>query len=202
MKVCKNCGTQNFDINSTCKNCGAELLNIPYCEKQALSQSATAGRKSGCSVAAKVFMVISLVSYAIAFVFALILWLIALFATQDSPSITPEIEIAVLTTFIYMLFFLVFLIVVSCMTAKYFKNINKGKEIGMAFKICTLLFVNMIAGILMLCDDGKKESLPQPESVKMESDCVMALKQYKELLDNGIIIQEEFEEKKKQILGL
>ena len=35
-----------------------------------------------------------------------------------------------------------------------------------------------------------------------ETDNVMALKQYKELLDSGVISQEEFDAKKKQLLGL
>ena len=35
-----------------------------------------------------------------------------------------------------------------------------------------------------------------------EANRAAALKQYKELLDNGVITQEEFESKKRQILGL
>ena len=41
------------------------------------------------------------------------------------------------------------------MTIIYFKKINKGEPVGVGFKICTLLFVNTIAGILMLCDSNK-----------------------------------------------
>ena len=38
------------------------------------------------------------------------------------------------------------------MTISYCKKIKNGQPIGTGFKICSLLFVNMIAGILMLCD--------------------------------------------------
>ena len=39
------------------------------------------------------------------------------------------------------------------MTIVYFKKTRQGEAIGAGFKICTLLFVNLIAGILMLCDE-------------------------------------------------
>ena len=42
------------------------------------------------------------------------------------------------------------------MTISYSKSIKKGKRIGTGFKVCTLLFVNLIAGILLLCDDENK----------------------------------------------
>ena len=37
---------------------------------------------------------------------------------------------------------------------------------------------------------------------KNKNSSVEELKQYKELLDNGVITQEEFEAKKKQLLGI
>ena len=39
------------------------------------------------------------------------------------------------------------------MTLHYNKTVNNGEKVGMRFKVCTLIFVNTIAGILMLCDD-------------------------------------------------
>ena len=38
------------------------------------------------------------------------------------------------------------------MTMSYFKKLKTGEPISTGFKICSLLFVNTIAGILMLCD--------------------------------------------------
>ena len=32
------------------------------------------------------------------------------------------------------------------------QKIKKGQELGVGFKVCTLLFVNLVAGILLLCD--------------------------------------------------
>lgn len=39
------------------------------------------------------------------------------------------------------------------MTMKYWNDVKYGRPTGTGFKICTILFVNTIAGILMLCDD-------------------------------------------------
>lgn len=38
------------------------------------------------------------------------------------------------------------------MTVSYCGKISRGEPVGVGFKVCSLLFVNMIAGILMLCD--------------------------------------------------
>lgn len=39
------------------------------------------------------------------------------------------------------------------MTLHYNKVTKEGREVGTGFKICTLLFVNLIAGIVMLVDE-------------------------------------------------
>ncbi len=42
------------------------------------------------------------------------------------------------------------------MTVSYSNAVKNGKSVSIGFKICALLFVNIIAGILMLCDkDGE-----------------------------------------------
>ncbi len=38
------------------------------------------------------------------------------------------------------------------MTVSYWKACEQKRDVSVAFKICTLIFVNTIAGILMLCD--------------------------------------------------
>ena len=39
------------------------------------------------------------------------------------------------------------------MTISYCDKVNRGDRISTGFKVCALLFVNTIAGILMLCDN-------------------------------------------------
>ena len=42
------------------------------------------------------------------------------------------------------------------MTISYSNKIKNGEEITIGFKICCLLFVSLIAGILMLCDSSSE----------------------------------------------
>ncbi len=39
------------------------------------------------------------------------------------------------------------------MTVVYWNRVKNHQPVGTGFKVCTLIFVNLIAGILMLCDD-------------------------------------------------
>ena len=47
------------------------------------------------------------------------------------------------------------------MTVHYFKSMKNKKTVGIAFKICVLIFVNLIAGILMLCDKNNSKNIIQ-----------------------------------------
>lgn len=39
------------------------------------------------------------------------------------------------------------------MTVSYWNKCGKNEQVGIGFKVCTLIFVSVIAGILMLCDN-------------------------------------------------
>ena len=39
------------------------------------------------------------------------------------------------------------------MTVSYFKKVKTGQPISTGFKVCSLLFVSLVGGILMLCDN-------------------------------------------------
>lgn len=41
------------------------------------------------------------------------------------------------------------------MTVYAFKKLDNHEPIGIGFKVCTLLFVDLIAGILLLCQDSE-----------------------------------------------
>ena len=43
------------------------------------------------------------------------------------------------------------------MTVHVFKKLDAREPIGVGFKICTLLFVNLVAGIMLLCMDLDKD---------------------------------------------
>ena len=39
------------------------------------------------------------------------------------------------------------------MTVHYFNAVKNGEKLTTGFKVCTLLFVSLVAGIVMLCDE-------------------------------------------------
>lgn len=63
---------------------------------------------------------------------------------------------------------------------------------------------NEVRSIMEQKDEEKREDAEAKKQIQNtdESAKVSAIKKYKELLDEGIISQEEFETKKKQLLGL
>lgn len=54
----------------------------------------------------------------------------------------------------------------------------------------------------LLIDRQDKKANSQPQTIEVKSDEADQLKKYKDLLDSGVITQEEFDAKKKQLLGL
>lgn len=53
---------------------------------------------------------------------------------------------------VFMAIYLAPLIWCIPMTVSYFQMVKNGKPVSTAFKICSLLLVNPVAGILMFCD--------------------------------------------------
>lgn len=51
-------------------------------------------------------------------------------------------------------------------------------------------------------DDKAVSALTQATMVSTESNAIEEIKKYKELLDSGILTEEEFAAKKRQLLGL
>ena len=203
MKVCRNCGAENFDIHTACTKCGSALsAPASYAGHLKSAPSITAKKavyaESGLSTAVKVFMVISTVTGAIATLFYFVCWLLLLTALKET-GVLP------VSAWAGMMIMLAYTIVAFLMTNSYFRKIYEKVPIGTAFKICTLIFISTIAGILMLCDknDGQKEVVILNEEAKPETKSIPEeLIEYRKLLDQGIITQEEFDQKKRELLGL
>ena len=75
---------------------------------------------------------------------------------------------------------------------------------GLTVKVIFILLVaavvcNMLKRSSLITPKVKKEIVVQHNEPASHAD---ELKKYKELLDSGVISQEEFEAKKKQLLGL
>ena len=57
------------------------------------------------------------------------------------------------------------------MTVSYSNRIKKNKPVSTGFKVCVLLFVNWIAGILMLCDkEPKKKTTKEATPVNIKKE--------------------------------
>ena len=85
---------------------------------------------------------------------------------------------------------------------------NKGYSGGLWWLYGFFLFWIALIHSLFLKDKNVKRVIPPTPTKRVapptsQSDTkVKKLKQYKELLDNGIITQEEFEQKKKELIDL
>lgn len=211
MKVCKNCGAQNFDIKQNCDKCGYPLVekgSVSTMQKQMNGSVSVLTKKkaSGAAIAAEVFLILTNIVYDLCSVFFLF-FLIASAGMDSYQRVTMEALIGLLS-------FLPFSIASAVVLAVYVRKMGVGEKVGTAFKVCTLLFINIIAGILMLCDNESNEeanvvvyhqpAAPAPTApiVVKKDDKFDEVKKYKELLENGVITQEEFENKKKELLGL
>lgn len=82
---------------------------------------------------------------------------------NSSDSKEKQMNALQLISFIFMIlscvscgFFLIPLCWMIPMTVIYYKSVKEGKPISVAFKVCTLLFVNLLSGILMLVDEETK----------------------------------------------
>ena len=165
MKKCPVCGFSNFDPNITCEKCGyqfskdADLAplneidfkeNVAHYREQIVQKTKTyqsplqKSPVSGLRTVAKVFMMISTVAVVAYFVLTLALWILALVAGS---------YIYQITIFALAACLMIFTIVCVSMTVHYFRAVYDRVNVGIGFKICTLLFVSWIAGILMLCDN-------------------------------------------------
>lgn len=87
------------------------------------------------------------------------------YATNKNKSLRLIAKIFMLISCIIMSFLYIFVFssslyfgLLACnisMTIYYWKQVKKNEPVGTAFKVCTLIFVSFIAGILMICDENK-----------------------------------------------
>lgn len=135
---CKNCGHEINDNAVVCINCGCSVENKP----QNFEKTSTV------QTVAKVFMILSCVSTG--FISILYFFMMLMFSIGRS-------FMNVFPFGIFVFFRLIPLCWQIPMTIHYFNCCKEKKQVGTAFKVCSLLFVNLIAGILMLCDNSNQD---------------------------------------------
>lgn len=136
MKICPECGAKNFDTEKICSKCKSPILERYELYSQIKSPP--------LSHAAKIVMMSQAVSLVM---FSLFCFLICILAAVLSDNYENENLIPLL-----IIGFAMSLPLCWClpMTYHYCSRTEQGIPVGLAFKICTLLFVSLIAGIIML----------------------------------------------------
>lgn len=143
MKFCAKCGQQLLDEDLFCPKCGTKAeANInfnttTYASTSYNSQTNSQSRNS-LQLAAMIFMIISCAWCVIAFIFNSI---------TNPNNFTPGYSV------LFAMSYLVPLLWVLPMTIVYISKTKKKEKVSTAFKICSLLFASLVAGILMLCDN-------------------------------------------------
>ena len=148
MKSCKQCGWKNFEVSNACERCGTEFPRINIYKTK---------RKSVLSILARGFMLIPNVWNGIGFLFYVFAWLIgmcllSIFASTDVQRMVTISSWIAIGGLIGIYYKLPFALTTFIMTIKYFRRCQEGNKASIAFGVCTILFVNLLAGIFMLCD--------------------------------------------------
>ncbi len=121
------CGSQLTDESVICTNCGC-LVQIATEKKNA----------SSLKTVAKIFLILSCAACGVAFLSSLFCMFLGL----------NWLRYAAIISVIY----LIPLAWAIPMTVHYWKAVKNNRPVDTAFKVCTLLFINTVSGILMLCD--------------------------------------------------
>ncbi len=148
MKFCRVCGTEMKDEDLVCSNCGSREEVVD--EQPAGAESQTHSFESGVKFCAKC---------------GAKLHQDAVICPNCGCSAVEEKGLKKNSTIITIIKVLMILSCVAAaasvialawcipMTVYAFKALDKGEKFSTTFKVCTLIFVNVIVGVLMLCTE-------------------------------------------------
>ncbi len=144
MKYCTHCGHEVNDEAEICVNCGCRVK-----QKSASNNNNTMG------TVAKVFMIITCVSYGLVGLMFLLIgfpFMIGAISAPPADAVGSVIfGVGFFVIFIYAIIFLIPLAWCIPMTVSVNRKLKNGEPISTALKVCTMLFVSLIAGIMLLC---------------------------------------------------
>ena len=136
MKYCEKCGKELFDEAIICPGCGCPVEGASV----ETPKTQSAETKNTLRTVAKIFMLISTIAAGISLIAVPVLYIWF-----------RDVLVKLLQ---YRIDFGISLAVFWCipMTVHYWRAVENNRPVSTGFKVCTLLFVNMIAGICMLVD--------------------------------------------------
>lgn len=177
---CRKCGNQMPDDTVFCSKCGSSLKNVDMANttQQTSYQNNTSNsvefitphtiptstttlaepyqpqprKNTGAHGSAKGFLVTACVTAAILSIFFLLLYIMIRNIIYTDPEMIEYFYGYDTLILIFLFVFLISFIISLSMTIHYFHATKEGVPVGTAYKICTLIFVSLIAGIIMLSD--------------------------------------------------
>lgn len=152
MKYCTHCGKEIPDEAEICIHCGCRVS-----PKKANSSS---GSSKVLSTIALVLMILAIAGCVFSSITGIVLLAVPeILEAIPTDGMTPgelqsfQVAMDMLRTLSWALFILCLLPLAWTipMTVHLGKQMRNEGALGTAFKVCTLIFVNVIAGILLLC---------------------------------------------------
>lgn len=143
MKFCAKCGQQLLDEDTFCSKCGTKqedninFNTTTYASTSYNSQSNSESRNN-LQLAAMIFMIISCAYCVLSFIMN---------AITNPNNFAPGYAI------LFAMSSLVPLLWILPMTIVYISKTKKKEKVSTSFKVCSLIFASVVAGILMLCDN-------------------------------------------------
>ena len=140
MKICAHCGERNFDIKTECDRCHRPFVTTFVSKRTSLNKVVSA------------FMILAMIGAILEMIVSIFFWIVSLYSYNVIGG-HPTLAASAIIYFVAWVIFFIRAIIVGIMIGAYHKKTSYGYPASMAFKVCTLLFVSLISGILMLCDD-------------------------------------------------
>ena len=155
MKKCTFCGNDNFDTATVCERCKGPLpLPVFYNAPQAAHTPVYMPRRpSGLTTATQVIMIINTVLYSLMLFFTVGCWFFSLIMANTNLPGTSEFGAVAFIYLICTVACTYWFTLHLCMTRSYISKVKKGEPISMTFKVCSLIFLNVLTGVLMLCNN-------------------------------------------------
>ncbi len=136
MKYCSKCGAELFDEAVVCVKCGCFTQDqaAPVCQQPIHNQwNENPSQLIGIQPTMQ-----------------------NTFAKSNGNATAIKVFLIIGTVLMALYTFFIGLAWCLPMTLSYCGKVKRGEPIGTGFKVCTLIFVSLIAGILMLCDNENK----------------------------------------------
>lgn len=149
MKYCSKCGKELFDEAIICPGCGCYATPTPSTFTQKYETPHSPPKMNNCKNCNLVLpegMVICPIcgNYT---------QTIATPAAKSKSNLKTAAKVLMIISTVILGLYIIPLAWCLPMTIIYCNKVNNNKPIGTGFKICSLIFVSLVGGILMLCDE-------------------------------------------------